>query len=572
MRIGALLALVLISGCAGPAPATLSPTVSPAAVESSSPSASEGVAAGIQELKPMKVLPYSVVIPAAAGVDPLTTVSVPQNITPAPAGSNVKLWITDPGQLGKGLGGSGLFYWLAGGEAVHVPANPDGTLYASWAPGRYTIDIVEPRGRTKFYQRRLFKVRVTSSGSTVDGVKANKEGVSVVAPRLAMQVSDTIAKEIAELIALANLPVSNFTPTSPCQLLDQITPARGLAVALSAGFPKAAMGLPSFGRIRALILPVSFNDLTSNKVTSELFKSTANRTRDFFFAQSYGKLAIDFFVTPNWVQLPFSVKKYKPDGVVYSADELISDLLALTSDQITYGDYDAVFMLPPETVTRTQMGTTAAHLGLWPTRSGPVTSVATGAWDWYSDGVIGGDWKSMAHETGHMLGLYDEDYQHKSTTLGEWGIMSAAGSNYAIELGAWDRYLQGWLTNDQIACRQLSDLSKSGESITLDPVVGQSAGLKSIMIPISASKILVIESRKRKSLDRPFRSGVLVYTVDMKLGQLGGGYVIKPRPGATDKKECRDAALLAGDSITVGGVTISVVRIGENSDVVKISN
>ena len=572
MRIGVLLALVLISGCAGPAPATLSPTVSPAAVESASPSASEGVASGIQELKPMQVLPKAVTISADAAVDPLTTVSVPQNITPAPAGSNVKLWITDPRQLGKGLGGSGLFFWLAGGAPVHAPANPDGTFYAHWNPGRYTMDIIEPNGNTRWYKRRSFKLRVTNSGSTVDGLKANKAGVSVVAPQLAMQESDTIAKKIAELTALANLPVSNFTPTSPCQLLDQITPARGLAVGLSAGFPKAAMRLPSFGRIRALILPVSFNDLTSNMVPSELLKRSANRTRDFFFAQSYGKLAFDFFVTPNWVQLPFSVKKYKPDGVVYSSDELISDLFALTFDQITYGNYDAVYILPPETVARTQMGVTSAHPGLFPTRSGPITSVVTGAWDWYSDGVVGGDWKSMSHETGHLFGLYDEDYQHKSTTLGEWGIMSAAGSNYAIELGAWDRYLEGWLTNDQIACRQLSDLSKAGESITLDPVVGQSAGLKSIMIPISASMILVIESRKRKGFDSPLRSGVLVYTVDMKLGQLGGGYVIKPRPGARDKKECRDAALRAGDSITVDGVTISVVSTGENSDVVEISN
>jgi riboflavin synthase alpha subunit len=58
----------------------------------------------------------------------------------------------------------------------------------------------------------------------------------------------------------------------------------------------------------------------------------------------------------------------------------------------------------------------------------------------------------------------------------------------------------------------------------------------------------------------------------MKLGQLSGGYVVKPRPGASDKILFLDAALRAGDSITVDGVTITVVSIGENSDVVKISN
>jgi len=570
-RIGVLLALVLISGCAGPAPATLSPTVSPAAVESASPSASEGVTAGVEELQAMQVLPKTVTISAAAAVDPLTTVSAPKNITQAAAGSNVKLWITDPGKLGKGLGGSGLFYSLSGGTWTFAPANADGTLYANWAPGTYTIDIVEPNGNTSDYQRRSFTVRVASSGSTVDGVKANKAGVSVVAPRLKVKVSDTIVNKITKLTKLASAPASNFTATSPCQLLDQVTPERGLAVDLSAGFPKVPIRLPSFGRIRALILPVSFDDLVSKRVPSELFTSTANGTRDFYFAQSYGKLAFDFFVTPNWVQMPFSAKKYsstQADGWGWKSGDLIKDLFDLTADQIAYGDYDVVYVLLPETVARTQMGNGPAHPDLFETKSGVVASVATGGWDMYASG----DWQWMSHETGHLFGLYDEDIQHKFASLGNWGIMAMSWSAHAIELGAWDRYLQGWLTNDQIACRQLSGLSKAGESITLDPLVGQSAGLKSIMIPISASKILVIESRKRKGFDAPLSDGLLVYTVDMKLGQLSGGYVVKPRPGASDKILFLDAALRAGDSITVDGVTITVVSIGENSDVVKISN
>ena len=582
-RIGVLLALVLVSGCAGTSPTAVSPVLRSAAVESATLIASTGVTAGIQELKPMKVLPYSVVISAAAAVDPLTTVSVPQNITPAPAGSNVKLWITDPNQLGTGLGGSGLFYSLSGGSWTFAPANADGTLYANWAPGNYTIDIVEPNGNTSDYQRRSFTVRATSYGSTVDGVKANKAGVSVVAPGLKVKPSDTTTSKIEEFTELANAPASNFTPTSPCQLLDQVTPERGLAIAGSAGFPKVPIRLPSFGRIRALILPVSFIGLKSKKVPAKLFKSTAKGTRDFYFAQSYGRLAFDFSVTPNWVKMPFSVKKYSSNdadgyGWIWPSDELVKDVFRLTADQITYGDYDVVYVLLPETVARKQMGSGPAHPYLFETSSGVIASVATGGWDMYynndrpgGNGVVGGDWKWMSHETGHLFGLYDEDIQHMSSSLGEWGIMAMSWSNAAIELGAWDRYLQGWLTDDQIACRQLSELSPSGESITLDPLVGRSAGLKSIMIPISASKVLVIESRKRKGFDAPIRNGVLVYTVDMTLGQLSGGYVVKPRPGAKDKKSFLDAALRVGDSITVGGVTITVVRIGKNGDVVEIS-
>ncbi len=577
-RVGLLLALVLLSGCVGTSVATLSPS----SIADQSASLSASLAPEIQELKSMQVLPAAVTISAAAAAEPLASVVVPQGITTAPAGSNVKLWITDPSQLGTGLEGSGLFYSTDGASWNFAPPNPDGSLYAHWKPGTYTIDVIEPNGNTTLYQRRSFTIRVKKTGSTVDGVKANKAGVSVVAPRLIVEVSEIIASKVVELTELASAPASNFTATSPCQLLDQITPERGLDTALSAGFPKVPIRLPSFGRIRALILPVSFIDLKSKKVPSKLFKSTANGTRDFYFAQSYGKLAFDFTVTPNWVKMPFSVKKYssnQADGWGWKSDELINDLFALTSDQITYGDYDVVYVLLPETVARTQMGNGPAHVTLFPTASGVIASVATGGWDMYynndgpgGNGISGGDWKWMAHETGHLFGLYDEDLQHSSASLGYWGIMAMSWTNAAIELGAWDRYLQGWLTNDQIACRQLSELSPSGESITLNPLVGQSAGLKSVMIPISASKILVIESRKRKSLDAPLRSGVLVYTVDMTLGQLGGGYVVKPRRGASDKQSFLDAALRAGDSITVGGVTVTVVSIGKNSDVVEISH
>jgi M6 family metalloprotease-like protein len=527
------------------------------------------------------VLSASVVIPSTAFIDPIAAVQVPQNISPAPAGSNVKLWITDPLKPGKALDGSGLFYWLANETPAFVPANSDGSFYATWQPGTYTIDIVEPSNNTADYVRRAYTVRVTKSGSTVDGVVANAKGISVVGPGQTERVPADIAARVDELTALANVPVSAFSPSAPCQLVDQVTPARGLGVELSAGFPKVPLRLPSAGTIRGLIIPVSFTDLTSERVPAELFKTTAEGVRDFYFAQSYGALTFDFSITPNWVEMPVSVQRYgssQPDGWGWKVNDLLGDVLRLTSDQITYADYDVVYVLPPETVARTQFGSGPALPGIHRTTSGVFTSAAAGGWDMFynnngpgGNGVSGGDWKWMAHETGHLFGLYDEDLEHKSQSLGEWGIMAASWSNYAIELGAWDRYLQGWLKEPQIACRQLASLSAAGETITVDPLVGASAGLKSIMIPLSSSKMLVIESRKTMGFDAPLSGGILVYTVDMKVGQLGGGYVVIPRIGFTDTEYFRDAPLRTGDSVTVGGVTITVLNIGEGGDVVKIS-
>ena len=208
--------------------------------------------------------------------------------------------------------------------------------------------------------------------------------------------------------------------------------------------------------------------------------------------------------------------------------------------------------------------------------NGVVINGATGGADMYyveSGGILGGRWKWMAHETGHAFGLYDEDNNHQTQSLGYWGIMAMSWSNMAIELGAWDRYLQGWLTNEQVGCIKKDSLTSSGTTLTLGPLVRQNDKSKAIMIPLSSTKILVMESRRNEGLDllSPAQEGLIVYTVDMTVGQLGGGYIIQPRPGSTDKNTFADAALHEGDSITVDGVRVTVSASDKNGDTVKVS-
>lgn len=178
----------------------------------------------------------------------------------------------------------------------------------------------------------------------------------------------------------------------------------------------------------------------------------------------------------------------------------------------------------------------------------------------------------MAHETGHAFGLYDEDLNHQTQTMGHWGIMAMNWSRNAIEVNSWDRYLMGWLPEEQVACMAMTSLSAAGTTVELGPLVRQSKDIKAAMVPLSASKILVMESRKNEGYDSIVASheGVLVYTVDMKLGTLGGGYRTQRRAGSTDSA-FEDAALRVGDSITVDGVTVTVTASSAAGDTVKLS-
>ena len=80
-----------------------------------------------------------------------------------------------------------------------------------------------------------------------------------------------------------------------------------------------------------------------------------------------------------------------------------------------------------------------------------------------------------------------------------------------------------------------------------------------------------MESRKSEGFDviAAGREGVLVYTVDMKIGQLKGGYQTQRRPGSTDRV-FEDAALRTGDSITVDSVVVTVVELSSSGDTIRV--
>jgi M6 family metalloprotease-like protein len=380
-----------------------------------------------------------------------------------------------------------------------------------------------------------------------------------------------------KITALANIPASSFSPTSACQLIDQVTPNRSLAVALTAGFPKVPIRLPSSGHIKALIVPVDFTDIGGKDDPLTYFGHIADGVSTFYLKQSYGQVAFDFDVVPTWIHAPFTSTKFGTGGAVGNGDpaSYLKALISLTDGPIDYSSYDAVYYLVPKEMPMANMGWGPAIASPNWISNGVIMSGATGGADMYytqNNGIKGGTWKWMAHETGHAFGLYDEDLNHASQSLGYWGIMAMSWSNHAIELGAWDRYLQGWLPQSQVNCMQLTSLTADGASTKISPIVRLDKEIKSIMVPLSSSKILVIESRKNESLDLipANHEGVLVYTVDMTKGQLGGGYEIQKRDGSTDPN-FEDAALRAGDSITVGGVKITVMALDTSGDTVKIS-
>lgn len=538
-----------------------------------------------------------VVASAGAATPSAEAPSVPNNLSTAPAGSNFKIWIYDPRSPSVALPSSIFILSPAGVWGPEIKRTADASINLSLEPGQYQMDVAEPD--PGLFKRRRYTMSVSASGGvTVDGVTPNPQGifpltvhlqdlpgalsikgltpnangVYAVTAETIVPVAPSVQLLRDNLISSAKTSALDFKPTSACQLIDQVTTVRTInGPDISAGFPRVNWRLPSTGRIRALIVPIDFDDVVGVDNVRSYVEPITNQIRDFYLKQSYGRLTTDFEVTPNWIRAPFPVSDYYGSTPQSSNPGAYADeIIKLTDALIDYAQYDAVFFIVPKQMTEAKMAGAVGITRLILTRNGYIANGAIMAA--LAPHEAGNEWKVMSHEMGHGFGLYDEDLEHSSQSLGSWGIMADSWSKVALEHHGWDRYLLGWLSESQTACLPRSTLTASGITVKLDPLVRQNTETKVAMVPLSASKILVMESRKNEGYDHleSGREGVLVYTVDMKLGQLKGGYQTQRRLGSTDPW-FHDAALRTGDSLTIDGVTVTVMELNTAGDTIKIS-
>jgi hypothetical protein len=134
----------------------------------------------------------------------------------------------------------------------------------------------------------------------------------------------------------------------------------------------------------------------------------------------------------------------------------------------------------------------------------------------------------------------------------------------APEFFAFERWMLGWLDDEQIFCQQTDD-----ETVSLSPIE-TTGGTKAVMVPISDTKVVVVESRRALGYDNKLiKSGALVYTVDTSIYSGEGAIVVYP---ILDNDPFRDKSPLSvGESVTVENVTIVVLEATEDGDMVQVT-
>jgi hypothetical protein len=290
---------------------------------------------------------------------------------------------------------------------------------------------------------------------------------------------------------------------------------------VSIDFPLSRKRISPTGSPKVLLVVTDFVDSPYMGKPADLINKIFDpaQTRDFFLANSYGKLDFDFSIFPNTIRTEI---KYSDARPIRSASQykVKYDVISKLPKSVWEEKFDSIVVLGygvPEV------------FGAW--AAGQETPLSGIPYDFYNPGFAWSgiynevdqkrlpSWKIFAHELGHLLGLIDlgatqvPDNFWKGGTPGPFDLMGQS-PGVANEFFGWHKWLLGWISDDQVLCL---DGKRDQERFEISSLSRSTKGFKIAVIPISESEVLVIESRRQGIYDSlGVNEGILVYRIDIR--------------------------------------------------------
>ena len=339
------------------------------------------------------------------------------------------------------------------------------------------------------------------------------------------------------------------------------------------GWPRIDERLKSTGGVIATVVMVDFPDAPASMTPTDAF-ARISQSADVFNEMSYGKLSYTFKPALKWYRMSKKSTDYVAGGWTFIKHrDYIVEAAKLADVDIDFSKTDSLIILanPDSTGIGNSGPAFAAVRKNGITLDGKyISNGATSAYDL-------NNWKSiwLNHEVTHTLGLVDLYAFTQSNPAnrydglrytGEFSYMgfSSYESN-APSLFAFERWNLGWINDSQIKCL------KDAKSTELISPVQTSGGVKAVVIPISRTKAVVIESRRAIGIDKNIaKSGALVYVVDSSIQSGQGPVKVFPSDVSSDPRYLKAPRAL-GESVTTEGITVKVTKSDDSGDTVEIS-
>lgn len=323
---------------------------------------------------------------------------------------------------------------------------------------------------------------------------------------------------------------------------------------------------------------VDFVDLPGKRKPSEDLETITTFLKDFFESQTHLDLALKFRIPADYIRMPKPVQDYGLAQEFFgggwsptSSFEYVKEAVRISDPVIDFSGANMFAVVVPPEVTRKQIATFVAQSGE------PGQQIYTNEGEIYNFLLMAGPLGSesyellnWAHELGHLFGMTDirNTVNVSRQNSSDLGMLDLMNSMIAPELLAWQRFIMGLLTDDQVRCVTTS------KPLThrIVPVAQPENLTKMVVIPIGEFKALAIESRRSHGYDQNLGSlneGVFVYSIDTTIPYRYSTMKLIPSPSSSDTTWKRDSALKIGESVTYEGWRISYLETGSFGDVIK---
>ena len=367
----------------------------------------------------------------------------------------------------------------------------------------------------------------------------------------ALVLAGVVAPLTSQSAQAAGLPIES------CKPLVQAQAPNGGDHLVQINFLPRENRLPSTGSVHITTIFIDFSDARSSISASSYYETHISPGLRFLEAFSQGRLKVDESQYTEWFRMPKPSSAYEYSRQMSSEThrDFIQDAVTASDPFVDFAKTDALVVVIPPDVKAPNYEVSPAFLGV------PGFAIAADENTILNATTIGTDWSFhrpyvVAHELLHTMGLVDlyafdgtwEGVPYSNRFVGPYSLMGYYSTN--PEPFGWERWVLGWLEDDQATC-----LGPGTHEISLDSIAWKGGSDRLAVLPLGGSRFLALEARTKTGLDISGSEGVLPYVVDPSI-PTGSGPIRVPATGP----RAVISPLIAGQSAVVEGMGIEVLE------------
>lgn len=306
-------------------------------------------------------------------------------------------------------------------------------------------------------------------------------------------------------------------PVEECKIRDQRPVGRRGGG--STAFPRSEERIPASGVVNVAIVPIDYPDAPGTGAPIEWIQEHLNKIDEWTQFFTDGRLKYNWVISDQWIRMPKDAKWY-----VWDHPRIVNGKYILGEKQLQ-SDYDQAYQVFTEAdkyfeLEKIDFAWVFSYPGAsevdWapayamnqkvPTANGtyPLSYYSIGTFLYAKNPNTDHNrplWITMLHEMGHAHGLAG----HAPGNGWAYDVMSSGST-----LSAWNGWLVDWIPDEEFVC--IDGTKPATHQVVLDSVDLNRGGTIALVIRLSSSEVIVVESRRKGPFSIDFPEGLAAIT------------------------------------------------------------